>query len=401
MQASVFEHQRIRVGDALGEGTFSERHFAALCRVHGRNPGAFELGHKSVRFTQHVGLVQVAGLSLVILPKLKRAAPEVTDRSWRLLLEHMVETVLRPHPLSPTVADTKHRSSRLLDIVAAQFLDEVDRVRSRGLVRGYHDVEENRGVLRGRLLVARNARVNVAHAERFFVRHEVHDFDTPFNRVVLAALRLVASLPVSGRLRVQARQRIDLLPELPAMRSQDVQRPLPRQALHYRRVVDLAAALLDARLPRPNAGSSPLFALLFDMNVLFEDYVALLMRRGGLAVRTQVRCRFLNKPRRLVKPDLVVDGDPPLVMDTKWKVPKGNRPSDADLKQMYVYDHITGASRAVLLYPRTPGSTPWNSTFFDGRGLGVDFVPLLFEGLPDAKRVQQELTDLVGRHRPT
>jgi len=400
MQAYVFEHQRIRLGQSLGDaGVLSDRRFANLCRLAVRNPGAFELGHRSIRFTHCVGLLQVPGLSLVVLPKLKRAEPDVTDASWRLLLEHMVETVLRVRPQAPTVADTTDRRSRLMDIVAAQYLDEVDRVRSRGLVRGYRDVEENRPVLRGRLLVSRNARVNAAHAERFYVRHEVHDYDTAFNRVVAAALQMVTTLRVGGGLGVRARQVLQVLPEISQMRERDLERPLPRRAQHYERALDLARALLRSRLPRPDAGKRPLFALLFDMNALFEDYVALLMRRAGIRVRSQVCRPFLSLPRRMVKPDLVVEGEPPLVLDTKWKIPKGNKPSDADLKQMYVYDHVMGAARAVLLYPATPESRRWRGAFFDQREVGIDFVPLLFDGRPDAGRVQQELVRLVNRHR--
>ncbi len=66
---------------------------------------------------------------------------------------------------------------------------------------------------------------------------------------------------------------------------------------------------------------------------------------------------------------------------------------------MYVYDHVLDAGRAVLLYPKTPESRPWRGTFFDGCEVAVDFVPLLFDGRPDAGRVQGELLALVARHQ--
>lgn len=53
---------------------------------------------------------------------------------------------------------------------------------------------------------------------------------------------------------------------------------------------------------------------------------------------------------RLVKPDLVLTSPQGerIVIDTKWKLIRDGRPSDADLKQMFVYN----------LYWKTDRSTP-------------------------------------------
>ena len=57
-----------------------------------------------------------------------------------------------------------------------------------------------------------------------------------------------------------------------------------------------------------------------------------------------------------VKPDIVVmdrNGNPVWVIDTKWKCPAAGKPSDADLKQMYVYHHYWKVNKTALLYPST------------------------------------------------
>ena len=41
-----------------------------------------------------------------------------------------------------------------------------------------------------------------------------------------------------------------------------------------------------------------------------------------------------------------------LILDTKWKVLSDYRPSDSDLKQMYVYNVHFGSTESVLLYPQ-------------------------------------------------
>jgi 5-methylcytosine-specific restriction enzyme subunit McrC len=102
-------------------------------------------------------------------------------------------------------------------------------------------------------------------------------------------------------------------------------------------------------------------ALLFDMNALWEDYVAALLRRAAPAQVTvssqhsRVFWRSTGSGRTL-RPDLIVgrrdEAVPRAVIDTKWKVPPHGRPSSGDLKQMFAYNELFGCRRSVLLYPR-------------------------------------------------
>ena len=52
-----------------------------------------------------------------------------------------------------------------------------------------------------------------------------------------------------------------------------------------------------------------------------------------------------------------------MVIDTKWKCPNENAPSDADLKQMYVYHKFWSVDHTILLYPSTSEKDPITGTF--------------------------------------
>jgi 5-methylcytosine-specific restriction enzyme subunit McrC len=67
--------------------------------------------------------------------------------------------------------------------------------------------------------------------------------------------------------------------------------------------------------------------------------------------------------RKTIRPDIVLeyikDGIPQkVIVDTKWKVPANGKPSDDDLKQMFVYNVQFDASTGILLYPAAEGSAP-------------------------------------------
>lgn len=114
------------------------------------------------------------------------------------------------------------------------------------------------------------------------------------------------------------------------------------------------------------AGDNEGFALLFDMNVLFEEYIA---RQAQAAFRAPGKQVVLQGPRRhlarsvtggpafQLQPDIVVreGGRPVLVIDTKWK--KLDRRStregvsSADAYQMHAYATRYDVRQVVLLYP--------------------------------------------------
>jgi 5-methylcytosine-specific restriction enzyme subunit McrC len=116
------------------------------------------------------------------------------------------------------------------------------------------------------------------------------------------------------------------------------------------------------------------FALLFDMNQLWEGYIGALLRRAAgrrLDVATQEQNSALERAWSTepgtVRPDFVVRTPDRttvlLVADTKWRATPDGVPSDNELKQMFVYAELLNAPRAILLYPRTGPATERSGRF--------------------------------------
>ena len=116
--------------------------------------------------------------------------------------------------------------------------------------------------------------------------------------------------------------------------------------------------------------------LLFPMNVLFEAYVAALMRKAirplNLSVESQGGRLFClveegGHRRFQTKPDLIIrrrpeDGGKVLaIIDTKWKrlspmvEDRKNGVSQSDVYQMMAYGQLYGCRELVLLYPHHAG----------------------------------------------
>jgi 5-methylcytosine-specific restriction enzyme subunit McrC len=230
---------------------------------------------------------------------------------------------------------------------------------------------------------------------RFYVRYQTYDRDIAVNRILCAALDALSSLSLSSGAIARAAACRAAFPDLgPARLGSDTfeRIVLGRSTARYRDALVLARMILERDAPELRAGRVPVFAMLFDMNMLWERYVAALFRRAGvseLVVSTQESQRFwkpAGRPSRAVRPDIVArltaTGRAVLVVDTKWKVPPSGSPSDDDLRQMFVYNEILETPRALLVYPSVSPTAVEQAGVYEKRGHACSTVHL---GLFDAK----------------
>ena len=146
---------------------------------------------------------------------------------------------------------------------------------------------------------------------------------------------------------------------------------------HLEPLLVLARLLLGNRNPdlgRSADGDRETFALVWDMNRLFEEYMGRGAHPGVAAVSgvpggTAGRVPRPTWPRKpvvaarnafLLRPDILVyQGQKPwLVADTKWKRLDPRQTnlgvSETDLYQVLAYAHRFETDRAILLYPHHP-----------------------------------------------
>ena len=146
----VFEHGELAVG-AQG---LTKSQFAALVRfndAHGQK--YFRVGHNRLRFTEYVGVIQVGDLAIEVLPKVGQASPAEGLKWRRVLVKMLGEARIIASPANEAVlARTR---SPLIDLYLNAFLDETRALVHRGLVKRYRREEGNVGVLKGRIIFAK------------------------------------------------------------------------------------------------------------------------------------------------------------------------------------------------------------------------------------------------------
>ncbi|MBK6682847.1 MAG: hypothetical protein IPG45_00085 [Deltaproteobacteria bacterium] len=152
-----------------------------------------------------VGVVQVPGLQLELLPKADdRDIQDGKDvEEVRANLLHMLELSGLTDLRERGMADVRARRGMLLDQLAARFVARLLEELRRGADRTYTAEEGNLLAMRGRLMLARQVTVNAAHRHRFYCAYDALSEDTPINRTLRSACDVLRrwTLPLGVRRR--------------------------------------------------------------------------------------------------------------------------------------------------------------------------------------------------------
>ena len=448
---ALLEHERARVSSpdcATGVGAdgrvrVEPRLFRRLARydeLRGRRDGrVFDWFLSSFKASQWVGVVQVAGLSVEILPKVTlppataddekgRSAVEFARANLLYMLAYVGDLPLRERDLASLEPQRSPLTQTLIRIFAERLLAEL----LAGKEHGYCVREENLRTLKGKLRLPQHLATNMAHRERFYVTYDEFLPDTLLNQVLKTGCRTLLRASSSAKTQEKLRYCCLLLDDVADRRVslEDFDRiVLTRQNERFADLLTFCELVLCEQSPSASSGDTRTFSLLFDMNAVFEAFVAEFTRREVMpafpdySIRPQARNdrRYLLGPlgggrsRIALRPDILIKcrtaggAGSAAVMDTKWKrvaAPgKGySTVSPADYYQMVAYAQRYGARRSVLLFPRTNGEAEEDFHILGpdgestGRQIGVRFLDLnvALTRREQRKRLAARLTQIVG-----
>ncbi len=365
LNIQVFEHQRLTLNN-----TFKPKHLKALLKLNEyHNFKYFEAIPDGIKFNQYVGIIQIDGLQIEILPK---ADKHDSNSKWQGVLIHMLKACGRIKTTSTGTANVSKQNLNLLEIYFELYLNEIDKLLRLGLIKQYRTKTANVKSLKGKLGFAGNIKRNIIHKERFYTTHQVYDKDHKLHQVLAVANNIVKQFTKGTRLS-NLSSRIDLaFPEVQTItvskKTLDTIK-LNRKSTSYTYALELARLIILNYSPDIKGGNEKMLSLLFNMNQLWEEYVIVKLRKHidknnlNWQIIGQDSKSFINN--HYLKPDIILQKDEEIiVIDTKWKL--GNEYiSVQDLRQVYTYAKYWEANKVMLLYPGNHSSSNFD-VYYDG-----------------------------------
>ena len=334
--------------------------------------GVLEHGRTGLRARGIVGVIATLGSQLEILPKIERSG-ECSDilgtAKLRHRLIHMLAETRKIRVEPGNIAEMAWQRDTILELLIRLFCAKlIDAVRQ-GMPQLYAGHEEDIPFLRGRLDVTRQFSILAGSPHKLACHFDARTSDIALNQVMRAVIdrlsRLVQAPDNQRSLRELSFAYADISDVPTAALRWDLI-VLDRTSTRWRELLSLARLFLDDRHQQTSSGRTDGFALLFEMNVLFEEYVGCLLSHSlagtGLRVAAQAGhrdCLYVGEAGRFrTQPDLIVRQGKRIVavIDTKWK--RINGPDDpkrgvdqADVYQAMAYSQLYDCVHVMLLYP--------------------------------------------------
>ncbi|MDR3023462.1 5-methylcytosine restriction system specificity protein McrC [Chryseobacterium sp.] len=365
----VYEHSFLRIGDR----DFDTLHFVALSKLNALHDYKyFDLKHNGIVFKQYVGVIQVEGLVIEILPKIDRYESHESKEKWQSVLIEMLRVTKKLKIQQVGQAHVSKQSIHLLDLYFEWFLSEVQLLIHQGLIKQYYKQTGNVKALKGKLEFASHIQKNLVHKERFYTTHQVYEKDHLIHQILGQALDIINRLSKGTYLYTRCKTVQLDFPEVKSIKANEntfTKLLKSRKTAPYETVLSIARLIILNYAPNISNGSEKMLALLFDMNKLWEEYILVRLKQvardNNIQVYGQNSRTFWSNIS--IRPDIVlVSNKEQFIIDTKWKNIDNNKPSTHDLRQMYVYNEYWESKKSLLLYPS-------NNDDFDGY---VNFVAL-------------------------
>lgn len=390
----VFEYQKLRYND---DSSFKKHHFEAMVQFNEKNQNKyFAVIHKGVQFNSYVGVIQIGGLTIEILPKAdNNEKPD--ENLWQGVLLNMLRVCKHINIDNVSETTLNKRYNSILEVYFEMYLNEVEKLIKSGLIKQYRRVQSNQLALKGKLIFSKNIQKNVVHKERFFCEHQIYDKDHLIHQILVKALYVLDNLVYNG-LRDKLNRVLFEFNDIKLINitsSHFEKLTLNRKSKPYQNALDIAKMLILNYSPNLNAGKDNMLTLLFDMNMLWEEYIFRVLQKHkpeNISVSFQNKKNFWssNIRTKTIRPDIVIEDknlepSKTYILDTKWKIRAANNPDDGDLKQMFAYNLFWRAEKSLLLFPKINQEDSNFGDYFhisqgmNGNQCKLGFVNITFE----------------------
>ncbi|WP_066168429.1 McrC family protein [Aliarcobacter cryaerophilus] len=339
---------------------------------------------KVLQAQNYVGLIQTKdGTTIEILPKIKNAT---TEKSKDILIK-MLKTLKNSPFKNLSVANLKSSKIPLFEIFISMFLEELTILVRNGIKSDYISKEENLKFLKGKLKISEQIKYNTIHKERFFVQYEEFISNRVENRIIKTTLQFLYNKSKLNKNQQRIREFLFVFDEIEISHNIKIdfsKIKLNRQMKDYQQVLLWCKTFLFENSFSPYKGNDIAFALLFDMNLLFESFVYSYLKKSSnfQDIKSQDRTHHLAYENGIgrfrLKPDIVINGGK-IIADTKWKILSEDKAYNGvlqdDMYQLYAYGtKYDNCEKMYLIYPFDELIIKNSYNYFKNKELKLDIL---------------------------
>ncbi|MDN5090813.1 McrC family protein [Aliarcobacter butzleri] len=301
----------------------------------------FTLDWKDLKAKQYCGILNFNDQDFYILPKIANRNDEKNLNIFIYMLMYAYDVKLSNEQIA-SCANQKHT---ILEVFIQMFANGLLQELKKGLYKEYLTKQDNLPVLKGKYLINENLKYNFTK-NKIYCEYDEFSPNNSLNQFFLYTVKYLQKFVKDKKLLKQC----ELIFDEVEYKSVDINRletiNFNRLNVRFKISFEIALLLLRQSIPLFNQDKKS-FAFLFDMNVLFEKFIARIVKSLDYDAKIQNQDNF---GALTLKPDIILESQ---IIDTKYKKIKSIEDiKQSDKLQAFAYGINYGVKNVMLLYPK-------------------------------------------------
>lgn len=307
----------------------------------------FTLDWKDLKAKQYCGILNFNDQDFYILPKIANRNDEKNLNIFIYMLMYAYDVKLLNENTS---LSENLKSNNILEVFVQMFANGLLQELKKGLYKEYLTKQDNLPVLKGRYLINENLKYNFTK-NKIYCEYDEFSENNSLNQFFLYAVKYLQKFVKDKKLLKQC----ELIFDEVEYKSVDINRVetinFNRLNVRFKTSFEIALLLLKQSIPLFNQDKKS-FAFLFDMNVLFEKFIARMVKELDNNAKIQNQDNFGDLT---LKPDIILENQ---IIDTKYKKIKSIEDiKQSDKLQAFAYGINYNVGNVMLLYPKYKDNT--------------------------------------------
>lgn len=384
----IYEYEEIEVGDNnAGRKHLSQAELKVLERINDRlvkdkvvSARLYEYTNSdAIRFQHFTGAIDLGTVILELLPKVfsdNGDAGETPFLSLAKIISYIFDETVRSN--EQLLRIWEGAKTNILDLFIFFYRTALSKSLKHGAFKGYEEEYIDERYLRGRILIEKQV-AKIDHSKFSQVAFH-HSSDTQLMRYLKSVTSFLASVASSHELKEglhRLESYFDEVESIPLAKLKEEMVIINRMNENFRSPYVISKFILKGMSLAPDERKQARgIAILFDMNRVFEQFVAEFLKRNRQGISPEgspfeiytqssdQKHLFLARTTDYLKPDIRIENHSGAhktvwIIDTKYKnfnvSENGREPisnvSSNDLYQAFVYAKKYSAKATIIVYP--------------------------------------------------
>ena len=305
----------------------------------------FKLDWKTLKARQYCGILNFNNQDFYILPKIANHNDEKDAKQNLNIFIYMLMYAYDVKLSNEQIASCANEEHTILEVFVQMFANGLLQELKKGMYKKYITEQDNLNVLKGKYLINENIKYNFTK-NKIYCEYDEFSENNSLNQFFLYAVKYLQKFVKDKKLLKQC----ELVFDEVEYKSVDINRVetinFNRLNVRFKISFEIALLLLKQSIPLFNQDKKS-FAFLFDMNVLFEKFIARMVKELDSNAKIQNQDNFGDLT---LKPDIILKNQ---IIDTKYKKIRSIEDiKQSDKLQAFAYGINYEVENVMLLYPK-------------------------------------------------